>query len=73
MEARFSESISGSFAADQYVFVHTSNGTIAKLIRSSGEVVWSDHINARIFSEPFIVEDEIFYATGSKNIYGYHL
>jgi outer membrane protein assembly factor BamB len=69
----FSDSVSGSFAADRYIFVHTANGYIAKLVRSTGEVVWADSLNGRVFAEPFISESEVFYSTGAKNIYGYQL
>lgn len=56
-----------------YLYGTTSDGLVVKLEKASGELVWIDHTQARMFSPPFVFENSIYFVSTMHNIYGYAL
>ncbi|NRA65070.1 MAG: PQQ-binding-like beta-propeller repeat protein [Pseudobacteriovorax sp.] len=61
------------FPTESQVYVGGTNGAIAAIASKNGEVRWFDDVAGAISRYPVIVKDRIFFSTGLKALYGYHI
>lgn len=65
--------VASSIVGDNNIFVNSVDGLIVKLQRSSGKLVWIDHLRARVETSPFIFDNQVFFTSSLKNVYGFSL
>ena len=55
------------------IYVIGTNGYLLQLDKTTGSIIWSDTLRARISSPPLLIGDKLYISTGLRNIYSYAL
>ena len=64
-------SVSSITAGETKLYVSSTQGRIAALDISKGELLWYDQLEGLVTGSPIYIGDNIFFQTGLQNFYGY--
>lgn len=56
---------------EKAIFVGGSQGRITAVSGANGQILWHDDLQGVVTRQPIVVDDEIYFATGVKVLYGY--
>lgn len=71
--ASFGETVTALAGGERLLYAAGSNGRIAALRNSDGQILWHDDLGSSINHAPLLVGEFIYFPTGMKNLYGYRL
>lgn len=60
-------------AGEKSIYLTGSKGKIFLIKRETGEVEWSDDLKTQLLSPPIYVKNHLFFPSGKKELYAYHL
>lgn len=60
-------------ASETQLYVISTNGRVSALDAGSGKFHWGDSLGSRIGTAPIVSSDQMYIATGLKNIYAYKI
>lgn len=67
------QSIKSLTIGENAVFVAGSQGRITALSNAKGEILWHDDLRGIPTRQPIVVDEQIYFATGLKVLYGYKI
>lgn len=67
------QSIKSLTAGEKAIFVGGSQGRVSAVSLAGGQLLWHDDLGGVLTKQPFVLEDEIYFASGLKVIYGYKI
>jgi len=56
---------------EKAIFVGGSQGRITAVSGANGQILWHDDLQGVVTRQPFVIDDEIYFATGLKVLYSY--
>ncbi|WP_176737034.1 outer membrane protein assembly factor BamB family protein [Oligoflexus tunisiensis] len=65
------ESIKTITIGEKAIFVGGSEGRIMAVSGANGQILWHDDLEGIVTRQPVVVDDQIYFATGLKVLYGY--
>lgn len=67
------QAITSLTIGEKYLYVGGTSGRVAALDRENGALMWIDDIEGIVTRFPVVLNDQIFFATGMRVLYGYKL
>jgi outer membrane protein assembly factor BamB len=60
-------------AGERSLYLSGSQGRVTAVDIASGKIEWTDDLNGRITTPGFYIDRDLYFATGSRNLYGYKI
>jgi outer membrane protein assembly factor BamB len=60
-------------AGERSLYLSGSQGRVTAVEISSGKIEWHDDLEGRITTPGFYIDRDLYFATGSRNLYGYKI
>lgn len=72
-KTKLGQSVKSLTIGENAIFVGGSQGRVTALSNAKGEILWYDDLHAILSRQPVVVDEQIYFATGLKVLYGYKI